>query len=197
MGKDNSFKIDKIIASSDCAYSKDGKVQVCAGIITKAPKWEIIEFSITKKGEPVEYIPGKFYLREGDITIETISKLKNKFDFLMVHGHGKGNPKGKGLACYVGENLRIPTIGIAENLFLGSYENLKKEKGSISPVLYKNKTIAYALRSKENTKPIFISEGFNLKIENCLEDILASCIYRIPEPLRLAHFLAKKYLFGI
>ncbi len=194
MGKDNPFKINKIIASSDCAYSKDGQIQVCAGIVSVAPKWEILEFSITKKREPVEYIPGKFYLREGDITIETISKLKKKFDFLMVHGHGKGNPKGKGLACYVGKNLRIPTVGIAENLLLGTYENLKREKGSIAPVLYENKIIAYALRTKENLKPLFVSEGFDFKIENFLKDILSSCIYRIPEPLRLAHSLAKKYL---
>lgn len=192
MGKNPALTPHKIIAGCDCAYSKDGKIQICFAVLISLSNFKVIEFTSSKFKNPKDYIPGKFYLREGDISIETIKKLKNKFNLLFIDGHGKANVEGKGLACYIGENLKIPTIGIAKDLLFGSFSNLGIKRGSTSDIFYKSKKIGYALRSRENVKPIFISEGYNADIIKFKDLIVSSCKYRIPEPIRIAHILAKK-----
>lgn len=194
MGKNTSSSPHKIIAGCDCAYSKDGKIQVCVAVLISLSDFKVIEFTSSKFKNPKDYIPSKFYLREGDISIETIKKLKNKFNLLLIDGHGKANVEGKGLACYIGENLKIPTIGIAKDLLVGSFSNLGIKKGSISNIFYENKKIGYALRSREKVKPIFISEGFMADIKKFKDLIISTCIFRIPEPIRIAHILAKEEL---
>lgn len=196
MGKNTPSSPHKIIAGCDCAYSKDGKIQVCVAVLISLSDFKVIEFTSSKFRNPKDYIPGKFYLREGDISIETINKLKNKINLLFVDGHGKANVEGKGLACYIGENLKIPTIGIAKDLLVGSFSNLGIKRGSTSDIFYKNKKIGYALRSRDNIKPIFISEGYKVNIVKFKDLIVSSCIYKIPEPIRIAHILAKKELLS-
>ncbi len=194
MEKNTSSAPYKIICGCDCAYSKDGKIQICASVLTSLYNLEIVEYSISKSLNPFPYMPGKFYLREGEISIKTIKKLKNNFDLLLINGHGKGNVEGKGLATYIGEKLKVPTIGITKELLFGKFKEPEKEKGNFSEVKFNDKTIAYALRTKDNIKPIFLSEGFNIVLKKNLNFINSLCIYKIPEPLRLAHLLAKENL---
>jgi len=184
----------KVICACDCAYSKEGNIQVCSSVLTRSDNFEIIEYAISKDTSPYKYIPGKFYLREGEISIKTIKKLKNNFDLLLINGHGKANVEGKGLATYIGEKLKVPTIGIAKELLFGNFKELGEKKGSKVPVIFKNKIIAYAIRTKDNVKPIFLSEGFCINLKNILDFINSLCLYRIPEPLRIAHILAKENL---
>lgn len=194
MGKDTSLTPYKIICGCDCAYSKDEKIQVCAGVLIKSDNFKIIEYSISKSENPEKYIPGKFYLREGKITIDTIKKIKNKFDLLLINGHGKANVKGIGLASYVGENLKIPTIGIAKELLYGNFSSIGTKRGSMAKVFYNNKVIAYVLRTKDNIKPIFLSEGYKIDLEKIIDLILSISLYKTPEPLRIAHIFSKNFI---
>jgi deoxyribonuclease V len=55
--------------------------------------------------------------------------------------------------------------------------------------------VGLALRSRDNTDPIFISPGNKISIGSSLKVILHCCIkYRLPEPLRLAQILSRKKL---
>jgi deoxyribonuclease V len=57
-----------------------------------------------------------------------------------------------------------------------------------------NEKIGYALRTKKNAKPIFISPGNNISIENSLYVIIKSLNgYKLPEPVRLAHNFLSEY----
>lgn len=191
MGK--NFKLEKwtLVAGCDCAYSMDGKIQVCAAVLMEFPSLKIIKknFSINKNPKP--YIPGKFYLREGDISIETIKNLNEKIDLLFVNGLGKGNIYGVGLATYIGENLKIPTVGITKELLGGKIYHFNS---FFSPVFYGKKIIAYAFKKEKNKKPVFLSEGYGIDILSLKGIIDLFCIYKIPEPLRQAHIFAKNYL---
>ncbi|MEJ5165886.1 MAG: endonuclease V [Thermoanaerobaculia bacterium] len=194
MGKDFTPSPYKVVGGCDCAYSRDGKIQICVAVVLDSKTLETLEYSFSKFQNPAPYIPGKFYLREGEISIKTIKKLKNFPDLLLIDGHGKANVEGKGLACYIGENIKVPTLGIAKELLFGEFLPLGEEKGSLSEVFYKNKTIAYALRTRENKNPLFISEGYGINFLEIKDFFLSLCIYKNPEPLRIAHILAKKIL---
>ncbi|KAB2822095.1 MAG: endonuclease V, partial [Candidatus Dadabacteria bacterium] len=62
------------------------------------------------------------------------------------------------------------------------------KKGSWSPLLSRGRdVIGSVLRTKDNTKPVFVSPGHKLDTESA-RDIALECArgYRIPEPTRRA-----------
>lgn len=63
---------------------------------------------------------------------------------------------------------------------------MKNEKGEI---------VGVALRTKERVKPVYVSPGHLINLEKSIEFILNCSIYRIPEPLRKAHYIASKLSF--
>ena len=49
-------------------------------------------------------------------------------------------------------------------------------------------TIGAVVRTKEGVKPIFVSIGHKIDLENSIKVVLDCCRgYRLPEPSRLAH----------
>ncbi|MEK6738765.1 MAG: endonuclease V, partial [Planctomycetota bacterium] len=58
---------------------------------------------------------------------------------------------------------------------------------------YKNKAVGVALRTKVNTKPIFVSIGHKITLASAISAVLRTCCgYRIPEPVRYAHLFVNK-----
>jgi deoxyribonuclease V len=45
--------------------------------------------------------------------------LKNRFDLLLIDGHGVLHPRRCGVASYVGVIIDRPTIGVAKSLLCG------------------------------------------------------------------------------
>jgi deoxyribonuclease V len=84
--------------------------------------------------------------------------------------------------------LGIPTLGIAKKKLYGTYVEPAGKKGSWSPLLSREQdVIGSVLRTKDNTKPVFVSPGHKLDTESA-RDIALECArgYRIPEPTRRA-----------
>jgi deoxyribonuclease V len=59
--------------------------------------------------------------------------------------------------------------------------------------MIKANLLALPLRSKLHCKPIYISPGHNINMQQSV-DVIKNCIrgYRIPEPTRQAHLLVNK-----
>ena len=55
--------------------------------------------------------------------------------------------------------------------------------------------VGVALRTKDSTKPLFVSPGHKVSFESSIEIVLRSVTsYRLPEPLRYAHRYSKSIL---
>jgi len=53
---------------------------------------------------------------------------------------------------------------------------------------YKNKIVGAAVRTKDNTKPVYVSPGNKIDIKSSIQIILEfTDKYKIPEPTRRAH----------
>src|SRR5690606_14995086 len=120
--------------------------------------------------------------------IETYGKLSVKPDVLILDGQGTAHPRGVGIACHVGVLLDVPAMGIAKSRLYGSFEEPGTEKGSWTPLTSREgECIGAVLRTKDRTKPVFVSPGHRIDLESALEIALAcSSGLRIPEPTRLA-----------
>lgn len=185
---ENSFDNIKTVAGVDLAILKDQKKLMCGIIVFSYPelielerKWDVVD-------ENFPYIPGLLAFREGPAIIQTYNKLKKKPDVLIFDGQGIAHPRAFGIACYVGVLLDIPTMGIGKSKLYGNYQEPKDEHGSCESLFSNNgDEIGAVLRTKNKTKPVFVSIGHKIDLKTSV-NIALKCNggYRIPEPTRLA-----------
>lgn len=134
------------------------------------------------------YIPGLLSFREAPALLQVFAQLETIPDVVVFDGQGIAHPRGLGIASHMGLLLDIPAIGCAKSRLTGRYEEPLPRRGAHTP-LYggKGEVLGAVLRTKDRTKPVFVSVGHKMELAQAL-DILLHCQrgYRIPEPTRLA-----------
>ena len=88
--------------------------------------------------------------------------------------------------------LDIPTIGCAQRILYGNYSNPGHKKGSCSNIYSMDgRVIGVCLRTRDNIRPVFISQGHKIDLVTTVDIILKCTLkYKLPEPVRAAHILA-------
>jgi len=184
----NDFNEIKSIAGVDLAPIPTGKQLVCGIIVFSYPELEEIDRVSTIVGEKFPYIPGLLAFREGPAIIGTYKQIKRIPDLLMIDGQGIAHPRGFGIASHIGVLLDIPSIGVAKQRLYGKYNEPRDDKGTWTPLISKEgRNIGAVLRTKEGTKPVFVSTGHKIDLITAIKVTLrCSKGYRIPEPVRQA-----------
>jgi len=180
----------KIVGGVDVYYYKNIGV---GSFILMDENFEIIEKKFYKDEVSFPYIPGFLSYRELKFMIGAYKKLKIKPDLIFVDGNGILHPRKFGIASCLGLLIKKPTIGCAKKLLLGEYEKIELKRGEKSPIIFNSEIIGYALCTKDNVKPIFISPGNLIDFEDCIKYTLIFSKYRIPQPIRIAHIEARKF----
>ncbi|AHM58892.1 endonuclease V [Flammeovirgaceae bacterium 311] len=172
--------------------------EVYAGIIIlKLPDLEPVLHAVAKGTAGFPYIPGFLSFREIPSLLRVWELLPQKPDALVVDGHGIAHPRRMGIATHLGLVTGCPTLGCAKKKLTGTYQEPETEKGSTTPLMHKQEQIGYAFRSKKGTKPVFVSPGNCMSMDDALEITLKSLgKYRIPEPTRQAHLLVNRFRRG-
>ena len=184
----NGFSEINTVAGADLAILRDQKKLVCGIMVFSYPDLREIERKYEVVDEEFPYIPGLLAFREGPSIIKTYEKLQNKPDVLILDGQGLAHPRAFGIACYVGVLLGIPAMGIGKKKLYGDYKEPKDSIGSYESLLSKEgKQIGVALKTKQKTKPVFISIGHKIDLSTSVK-VALTCTrgYRVPEPTRLA-----------
>ena len=195
---DLSRKVGKIrlIAGSDCSYARDMRRIGAVIIVFKLPELSIVEAVNAIDDVRIPYIPGFLSLREGPVFEKAFCKLQNQPDVMLVDGNGIAHPRKMGLATHLGIRLAISAIGCAKNPMF-PFRIPGEKRGCYT--VYKNnlgEKVGYCLRTRKNIKPVFVSPGYRISFAQTKRIILSVSKYRIPEPIRKAHFLAKSlFLF--
>jgi len=174
-------------------FAKEG----FAGFVTLTyPNLEVVDHSVVKDTIPFPYIPGLLSFREIPMLMKAWEKLHTKPDVLLVDGIGIAHPRRLGIATHLGLILKIPTLGLAKFVPTGSYDEPGNNPGDFSYLidLKTNERIGAAVRTKMNVKPMFISPGHLITLEDSIH-IVMGCVgkYRLPEPTREAHNTMNEY----
>lgn len=174
-------------------FAKDG----FAGFVTLSyPTCNKLDKSVVKDKINFPYIPGLLSFREIPILLKAWQKLKTKPDLIVVDGVGIAHPRRIGIATHLGLVLGVPTIGCAKSVLTGVYKEPGNNSGDFSYMYDKftKEVLGVALRSKKGVKPIFISPGHLISLEESIE-IIKNCLkkHRLPEPTRLAHKSVNEY----
>jgi len=178
---EDDFNDIDTIGGLDVAYSSKNRRLACAACIIMDMDGNIVDkvWIIDKIKFP--YVPTYLAYRELPLFEKLINQMKERPSIFLADGNGILHPYRIGIASHLGVVMDIPTIGVAKNLLYGEI------KGKY--ILDKGERIGYVLYSSK--RPIFVSPGHRVSMETSIDIVKRFLKYKIPEPLRQAHILAK------
>jgi len=191
---DKSYTDIAIVAGVDVGFEEDGAITRAAVSLLSFPELEPLENSLYRCKTTFPYIPGLLSFREIPAIEQALSQLKLKPDMLLCDGQGYAHPRRLGIACHLGLLTGIPSIGVAKSRLIGKHVEPPNRKGAWAPLIDKDETIGAVLRTRVNVKPLYISAGHMIDLENAIEMVMA-CVtrFKLPETTRAAHNLASNY----
>lgn len=182
----DGFKKINTVAGIDIAYPKNEFEEACGACVVLDYKTKkIIEKKTIFWETNFPYISTYLFHREFPIIWELFNILKSEPTVFMFDGNGILHPYGIGLATQVGIKLNIPSIGIAKRLLYGDITGNDVQINGVK------KGITY-FSSDKIKRPIFVSPGHKISFNTTYKIVKKLSRFKIPEPLRQAHILAKK-----
>lgn len=180
----------RTIAGADISFNKYSPTLHAAFVVLALPSLEIVEEAGATAETRFPYVPGLLSFREIPPLLDAWSKLRTTPDVIMLDGQGIAHPRRFGIACHLGLVVGVPAFGCAKSVLTGTYDEPATERGSLSPLTDRGEVIGAAVRTKRNVKPVYISAGTGLALDDAVRLTLA-CHggYRQPEPTRRAHLL--------
>lgn len=176
------------IAGGDISHNKDSDIVYAGIVVLSYPQMIPISYSLVIAKTTFPYIPGYLGFREVPALIKAWDMLPQKPDLMILDGQGITHPRRMGIASHFGVLTGHPSIGCAKNMLHGDYKSLGLDKFNDSPIMSNGEHIGFALRTKDGVKPVYISPGHKVSVNDSLE-LMKACVrkHRIPEPTRLAH----------
>ena len=191
------------IAGADISLDLYSEVVFAGIVILNYADLQPIAYSLVKGISTFPYVPGFLAFREIPAILKAFNQIPVKPDNLrpdviMFDGNGILHARRMGIASHFGTLTQTVTLGCAKKKLAGIYEEPANMKGDYSPVTDKNETIGFALRSKNNVRPVFISPGYGMNLSDSMT-ITLRCLgkHRLPEPTRYAHDFVNQFRTGI
>jgi len=174
------------IAGFDCAVVQDQLI--CGAVVLEYPSLKVLEQKTLTKRAPIPYLPTLFAFREGPVMMELYYHLESEPQVLIVDGDGIAHPDGCGLATYLGVELHKPTIGISKALLEGAGEI------NDTTITLNDTVVGSVVKTKEHANSLIVSPGNLITVEHATEIVtkLVKPPHKMPEPIHLAHKIAKQ-----
>lgn len=181
----------RFIAGVDMAVGRANEEARAAAVVLNYPQLELVAVATARGRLNFPYVPGLLSFREAPLLLEALKKLDVTPDLMLVDGQGIAHPRRFGLACHLGLFAELPTIGCAKSRLCGHHREPGEQTGSCAEMIDDGETIGAALRTKSGVKPVYVSIGHRISLDDARYWVLECCRgYRLPEPLRLAHLAA-------
>lgn len=211
----NKVEHARYIAGADLTVEDDLMVG-CFAVIDAENECKPVYTNCKTFDVKVPYVPGLLCFREGPVVMSLLRDFQAErpdisIDLLIVDGCGEWHPRGFGLACYVGLLSGVPTIGVSKSyLYVGNEMHSKEvqhEAQSHCPSKYDHWVLEHTLedgfhircgvlRTTDSSpfNPIYVSCGHLCDLESALTIVKGICLFREPEPVRLADRISRQYV---
>ena len=178
----------RLVAGVDVSYADRARGAV---VVYRYPEMELVEQATASRELAFPYVPGLLSFREVPVALDALARLRITPDLLLCDGQGYAHPRRFGLACHLGLMTGLASVGCAKSWLLGAYTEPGPALGDRSPLVDGGEVIGVALRTRPSTRPIFVSTGYRMTLEQAVE-VTLRCLrgFRLPEPTRAADHLA-------
>jgi deoxyribonuclease V len=177
----------KTVTGLDVSYEEGTRRAVAAAVTLELPALTVLEAVLVEGEAEVAYVPGSLALREAPLLLAAWRELKHPPEVLVCDGYGIAHPRRFGLACHIGQETGVPTFGVAKTPFMATFSEPGPERGAWSELTIDGDVVGRALRTQTGVKPVFVSVGHEIGIEEATElTLLMSPKYRQPECIRQA-----------
>ncbi len=181
----------RVVAGVDVSYDDEAGKAYTAMVAYSYPALEPLAQAALTRPNTFPYVPGLLSFREAPVALEALAALPVRPDLLLCDGHGIAHPRRFGLACHLGALTGLPSVGCAKSWLLGVYDEPERIVGASTPLRDGADVIGAALRTRPSSRPLFVSPGYRVTLEQALE-VTLRCLRgsRLPEPARAADRLA-------
>ncbi len=181
----NDFGELHTVAGADTSI-RNGHV-FAAICVFSFPELEPLESASAVRAVEFPYVPGLLGFREVPALVEAFERLRVRPDFLLVDGHGLAHPRRFGVACHLGVELDLPSIGCGKSLLVGEHRQPAGRRGSRTRLVHRGEVVGTVLRTRAGVKPIYVSLGHRFDLPTAVGLALACTKgFRLPEPIRAA-----------
>ena len=182
----------RLVAGVDVS-PPDARGQAMGAVaLLSLPGLEAVQVLRTSGRVTFPYVSGLLSFREAPLMVDILGRLEATPDIVLVDGQGLAHPRRVGLACHVGVATGLSTVGCAKSILVGKHGPVGAGKGAWTPLRESNETVGAVVRTRENTRPVYVSIGHRVDLDSAVRWVLACCgRYRLPEPLRTAHRAAR------
>lgn len=153
---------------------------------------QLVDSVVVHRKFDVPYKSGFLAFRELPFIEEAWKKLVVKPECVAFDGHGIMHPRRMGLATHAGVQLGIPTFGIAKQPLLGVFEEPGNDKGDWNPIQHNGETVGAILRTVSDVKPVYVSVGHKMTLQQAIEISMMFANHRIPELTRYPDIMVRQ-----
>ncbi|MFE5213599.1 MULTISPECIES: endonuclease V [unclassified Streptomyces] len=183
------------VTGVDVAYDDERDLVAAAAVVLDAATLEVVAEATAVGRVCFPYVPGLLAFREIPTVRAALDALPCPPDLVVCDGYGLAHPRRFGLASHLGVLSGLPTIGVAKNPFTFTHDDPAGARGGSSPLLAGTEEVGRALRTRDGVKPVFVSVGHRVSLDNALAHTLAlTPRYRLPETTRRADALCRRAL---
>ncbi|MFD8423039.1 endonuclease V [Streptomyces sp. NPDC059466] len=183
------------VTGVDVAYDDERDLVVAAAVVLDAASLQVVAEATAVGQVSFPYVPGLLAFREIPTVLAALDALPCPPGLVVCDGYGVAHPRRFGLASHLGVLTGLPTIGVAKNPFAFAYQEPGAPRGSASPLLADADEVGRALRTRDGVKPVFVSVGHRVSLDNaCAHTLALTPEYRLPETTRRADSLCRRAL---
>lgn len=190
------------VTGVDVAYDDERDVVAAAAVVLAAATLDVVAEATAVGRVSFPYVPGLLAFREIPTVLAALDALPCPPGLVVCDGYGLAHPRRFGLASHLGVLTGLPAIGVAKNPFTFTHDEPDAPRGSTSPLLAEGgdgrEEVGRALRTRHAVKPVFVSVGHRVSLDNaCAHTLALTPAYRLPETTRRADALCRRALGAI
>lgn len=184
-----------LVTGVDVAYDDARDVVAAAAVTLDAATLAVVAEATAVGRISFPYVPGLLAFREIPTVLAALDALPCPPGLVVCDGYGRAHPRRFGLASHLGVLTGLATIGVAKNPFTFAYADPDAPRGSTSPLLDGAEEVGRALRTRAAVKPVFVSVGHRVGLDNaCAHTLALAPAFRLPETTRRADALCRAAL---